>query len=119
MAEVLICHCQDKYLLNREKSRCPYLTLSAVPAARNLKLLSWEAANPGVLHAKATICKSRCLFSPTGVKVNLRHPEVRAVVLAVPAVPAPTVVHVINLERPADSQLELLTRKSNRKGFHA
>jgi hypothetical protein len=84
--------------LNREKNLCHYLILSAVPAARNLKPWSWEAPNLSALNAKAKTCKSRCQFLRIGALVILPNQGVRAAVQAVPAVQAPTAVHVINQE---------------------
>jgi hypothetical protein len=76
-------------------SRCLYLILSVVPAARNLRPWSWEAVNPNAQIAKARILKSRCLFSRIEVGAVPPHPEVRAAVRVVPVAPAPTAVHAI------------------------
>ena len=96
------------------------MTLSAAPAARNLKPLSWEAVNPGALNVKAMTCKSRCLFSRIGAVEIPPHPEDQAVVRAVPVVPAPTAIRVIKQERSAISvQLEKSKYKITRQGLHA
>jgi len=84
-----------------ERSRCPYLILSAVHVVRSLKPWSWEAASPSVLNAKAKTCRSRCLFLRTeAVGIPLRQ-AVRAAVPVAQAVPVPAVVHAIDQEMPA------------------
>jgi len=95
--------CCANFLLNREKSRCLYLILSAAPAAGNLKHLSWGAASRNALNARAKICKSRCPFSRIGAVVILLHQAGLAAVLVVPAVPARAAVPAINQELSANS----------------
>jgi len=77
------------------------LILSVVPAARNSKLWSWEAANQLVLTVKVRILKSRCLFSRIEVVEIPLHPEVLAVDRDVPVVPVQAAVHVIRFEKRA------------------
>ena len=80
----------------KEYNICLYLILSVVPAVRNSKHWSWEAANRVVLTVKVRIFKSRCLFSRIEVVPILLHPAVRAVGQDVPVAPARTVVPAIS-----------------------
>jgi hypothetical protein len=72
------------------------LILSVVPAARNLKHLSWEAANRGAQIAKVRILKNRCRFSRIEAVMGLPHQEAQAVVRVAQVVRVPTAVLVIN-----------------------
>ena len=81
-------HLMIHHFLMKRYSICRYLILSAAPAARNLRLWWWAAANHAVLNVRAATCRSRCRSLPTVQVVILHHPGVQAVAQAVPAVPA-------------------------------
>jgi len=85
------------FVLKQEYVSCHYLILSVVPAAKNLKPLSWEAANRLVRTVKAKTLSSRCQYLPTEAAAALLHPEVQAAAGAdAEDVPAPVAAVVTN-----------------------
>jgi len=94
------------------------MILSVVPAARNSKPWSWEAASRNARNAKVKTCRSRCLFLPIGAGVNPLRRAAREVVPVVQAVQVPTAVHATDQELPNPAvSLESQKATINPKGF--